>query len=39
MIPPDEPFVYTEPAKPVPHTDECVDWLEAHQPRPFTEEW
>ena len=39
MIPDDEPFRYQEPAKPVPHTDECIKWLEQHEPRPIGIEW
>ena len=39
MIPDDEPFKYHPIAQPVPHTDECVDWLEQHEPQPFGIEW
>jgi hypothetical protein len=35
MIPDDEPFKYQPVAQPKPHTDECLDWLEANEPRPF----
>ena len=35
MIPDDEYFEYHPIEMPKPHTDECLDWLEANEPRPF----
>ena len=39
MIPDDEPFVYHPVAEPKPHDDTVLDWLEAHEPRPFGLDW
>lgn len=39
MIPDNEPFKL-KPIEPTPsHDDECVTWLEQHEPRPFGVEW
>ena len=40
MIPDEESMIRKEPRQKVePHTDECLDWLEAHEPRPIGIEW
>jgi len=40
MIPDEESMIRKEPIpQPKPHTDECIEWLEAHEPRPFGIEW